>query len=346
MTAGYTIRRHRIGRITKGLASSSKRRFLLQQRRLVRAVMAVAVAAMPLMLGGCKEDAGVYAGEMVGLHDYRLLQSPIKLKTLTSNASGITYNPDTDTLFAISNNPPYIVEMDKQGRELRKILLDGFQDTEDLTYLGQGRYAIVEERLRTIAIVNIGQQTVSVSRADSRSFSLPDVSNDDNKGFEGIAFDPVAHSLYVVNEAEPRQLFRIDGFADGKSDHYSVTQPWDLETNHLDKLDFSALHFDPRTGHLLMLSDESRTLTETTLGGQLVSRLTMSIFRSGFSHNIRQAEGVAMDRDGRLYILSEPNQLYLLEPDKASEIAPGAENPLVWGEPATNRLQTGQKNPS
>lgn len=355
MTASFFTRRQRIARFTQELVSATRgrvfqqstfrQRFPRQACGLALASMVTGAVAMPLLLGGCKGDVGAHSGAMVGLHEYRLLQSPIKLKTLSSNASGITYNPDTDTLFAISNNPTYIVEIDKQGRELRKITLDGFQDTEDLTYLGQNRYAIVEERLRTIVIATIGEEIVSVNRADSRSISLPEVTNGGNKGFEGIAYDPVAQSLYVVNEAEPRQLFRIDDFAAGDSDHYTVSQPWDLEAKHFNKLDFSALHYDLRTGHLLMLSDESRSLTESTLNGELVSRLTMSIFRSGFFHNIRQAEGVAMDHDGRLYVLSEPNKLYMLEPDRPSGDGAG-ENSVVHGEPTANQLQTGQKNPS
>lgn len=318
MTAEFSSRRQRIAGVVKELVTGSKRNFLRHQKRgiALATVTLVVGAGVPLTLGVYSGSSEAVPGNTVGLNQYRLLQPPIELRMLHSNASGITYNPDTDTLFGISNSPTYLVEMSKQGHELRKITLDGFHDTEDLTYLGEGRYAIVEERLRSVVIVHIDEQTVSVDRSESRSFTLPDVNDGNNKGFEGIAFDPAEQSLFVVNEDEPRQLFRIDGFLDPESDHFSVTHPWDMEENSLGKRDLSGVHFDLGTGNLLVLSDESRSLTESTLTGEKVSRLSMSMFRAGFDHNIRQAEGVAMDHAGQLYILSEPNLLYLLGPKK------------------------------
>lgn len=348
MTAEHPTRRRRIAGFFKGLVSSPTSNPLQNQKRRVvlAAAVLIAGAGIPFTLGLYSGGSEAHIGNAVGLDKYRLLQPPIELSMLVSNASGITYNPDTDTLFAISNSPTYVVEMDKQGRELRKIALDGFQDTEDLTYLGEGRFAIVEERLRSVVIVDIDGHTQSVDRSDSRSMALPQVNDGRNKGFEGIAYDPEAQSLFVVNEDEPRQLFRIDGFVDEADDHFSVTHPWDLEENSLGKKDLSGVHFDRATGHLLMLSDESRSLTESTVAGQKISKLSMSIFRAGFTRNIRQAEGVAMDDHGTLYILSEPNLLYLLGPEKSANSARAPQNGTTRDEPSANPLQTGQKKPT
>lgn len=358
MTAGFLTRWQRTAATIKGRIASqrriagSTRNFFQSPRRrifLTAALVVTTAGASHSLWSG--EDFDNYPGQSVGLDHYSLLQAPIELGLLTSNASGISYNPDTNTLFAISNSPTYMVELDKRGRELRKITLDGFHDTEDLTYLGQGRFAVVEERRRSVAIVHIDAHTQSVNRTDSRSITLPAVNGENNKGFEGIAYDPVAQSLFVVNEDEPRQLFRIDGFVDPEARQVTISHPWDMEDNTLGKRDLSGVHFDLDTGHLLVLSDDSHSLTESTLTGEVVSRLSLSgsfwsRSRAGLDHHVPQAEGVAMDDEGQLYILSEPNLLYLMGSNEANSPAPEPQSRVVQSKPVTAPAPTGQKNPS
>lgn len=318
MTVESLTRRQRTAGYLKELVASSNLKSLFNQKSKIAltAVVLVAGVGASLYAWQLADDDNGYRGKTIGLNHYSLLGPPIELNMLSSNASGITYNPDTDTLFAISNGPTYLVEMDKQGQELRKITLEGFQDTEGLTYLGRGRFAIVEERIRSVVIVKIDAQTRSIARAQARSVTLPGVEDENNKGFEGIAFNAADQSLFVVNEDEPRQLLRIDGFVDTEARHFSVSHPWNMEENSLGKRDLSGVHFDPRTGHLLVLSDESGSLTESSLSGEVISRLSLASSQAGFKDDVPQAEGVTMDNHGQLYILSEPNLLYRLGRDK------------------------------
>lgn len=257
-----------------------------------------------------------YHGQSLALNEYRLVSPPVELQMMTYNASGLTYSSDTDSLFAVANNPPYIVEMDKHGQELRKIDLNGFDDTEGLVFLGNGRFAIVEEDHRSVVIVSIGPETDVLRRAEGRSVTFP-LTQKNNKGFEGVAFDSLAQSLFVVNESQPREIYRIDGAVDPEALSFSITTPWSMEDNSLDSSDLSGLHFDRRTGHLLVLSDESKALTEATIEGRLISRLSLSSSKAGFGDSVPQPEGVTMDDDGMLYILSEPNLFYRMAPPKA-----------------------------
>ncbi len=251
----------------------------------------------------------------LGLEEYQLLGEPVQLEIMSHNASGLTYNPDTDTLFAIANNPTYIVELTKLGEELRKIPLAGFDDTEGLVYLGDSRFALVEEDRRTVVTVTIDDGTQKLQRAEGKALSFA-FTHKNNKGFEGVAFNPVDQSLFVVNEQSPRELYHIQGAVEEGALNLVIASPWKLESKPLGNRDLSGLHFSSATGNLLLLSDESKALTETNLQGQVISRLSLRSGTAGFKDSVPQAEGVTMDNDGHLYILSEPNLFYRLAPPR------------------------------
>lgn len=244
----------------------------------------------------------------LNLQEYSISQPPVALSGVYDNASGLTYNPDTNTLFAAINNPEAIVELDTQGNTLRHISLEGFEDTEAITYLGNGKYAIAEERKRRIIIIDITSSTSTILRAEQRSMALPRTGKKNN-GFEGIASDPNSGALYISSEKSPRELYQLEGFVDNTS-HLSVSKLWDLEEEPLGNDDISGLYFDSQFGHILMLSDESQQLVEANLKGEKISQLDLSGKSAGLTNAIPQAEGITLGADNTLYILSEPNLFY------------------------------------
>lgn len=237
-----------------------------------------------------------------------MAEAPIVLKDVHNNASGLTYNQNTNTLFAAINNPEAIIELDTQGNILRRIPLEGFEDTEAITYLGDNRYAIAEERKRSIIIVNITADTTTLLRSNQRSIALPRV-GPQNKGFEGIASDPNSGHLYVSSEKEPRELYQLEGFVKN-TPNLLISHLWDVEEESLGNSDISGLYFDTRYNHILMLSDESQQLVEANLQGEKISQLDLSGGYAGLNSAIPQAEGITLGADDTLYILSEPNLLY------------------------------------
>ncbi len=56
--------------------------------------------------------------------------------------SGLTWNPDSRTLFAVTDHPSSVVELDTEGNVLRVIPSDGDHDFEAIEYLGGNRYAL------------------------------------------------------------------------------------------------------------------------------------------------------------------------------------------------------------
>lgn len=243
----------------------------------------------------------------IGLDHYQLLDV-VEIQGVADNASGITYNPDSDTLFVVVNNPETLLELSPNGQVLRRIPLKGLQDTEGVVYLGHDTFAVLEERRRNIVLVEIDQDAGASGPRRIRSLALP-ANETGNQGFEGLTADPASGRLFVVNEKQPRQVWQVDGFV-GDNQSLSITMPWDLDLKSWGSRDFSGLHFDSQRGTLLMLSDESRQLTESTLQGALLSRLKLNGGQAGLEESVPQAEGVTLDRHGTLYIVSEPNRLY------------------------------------
>ena len=84
--------------------------------------------------------------------------------------------------------------------------------------------------------------------------------------------------------------------------------------------DLSSLQYDEGSGHLLALSDESRLVLELDVDGEPISSLSLLRGMQGLKRSVPQAEGLAMDEAGTLYLVSEPNLFYVFRK------APGVES--------------------
>ncbi|WP_191831205.1 SdiA-regulated domain-containing protein [Pseudomonas fluorescens] len=219
-------------------------------------------------------------------------------------ASDLTYNPVSKTLFAVMGKNPFLVELNLQGDVLRKMPLEGWSNPEGVAVLEGGRLAIVDERDHSLTIVTLTADTRSLNIADFPQYDLGPSENQ-NKAFEAIAWDPRQQRI-VLGEERPPALFTWS--SDGHSPLAGDKQP--LPNEELDLRNLSALGIDPRTGHMLVLSADSNMLLELDENGEQVSFMTLLGGFNGLNKRIPRAEGVAMDEQGNLYIVSEPNLFY------------------------------------
>lgn len=74
--------------------------------------------------------------------------------------------------------------------------------------------------------------------------------------------------------------------------------------------DVSGLEYHAPTDSLLVLSDESKMILEVSSEWRVRDRLFLTAEWSGLRDDIPQPEGIAMDNENNLYIVSEPNLFY------------------------------------
>lgn len=248
----------------------------------------------------------------VWLPDYRVVVEAQPIAGLDDDVSALTYDPQRHSLFTVTNQPAQIIELSLDGRMLRKIVLKGFGDTEAIEYIAPGRYVLSDERRQRLFEVQLDDSTRELDAAQAQQLSLG-IGEMGNKGFEGLAYDAVGKRLFVAQERDPVRILEVRGFPQTPSDQpFAVHVLGDPERDsRLFVRDLSSLQYDAGSGHLLALSDESRLVLELDVDGKPISSLSLLGDRQGLQRSVPQAEGVAMDGDGTLYLVSEPNLFYV-----------------------------------
>lgn len=232
--------------------------------------------------------------------------------------SDLAYSPLTGTLFTVTGKLPMLVELSRSGEVLRRIVLKGFSNPEGVAVLENGMIALTDERQRNLSIFDLTPDTEELDMADAQPFDLGFPSAG-NKGFEGIAWDPAQQRLLLGKEREPTAMFSLD--SDGRGLLDQELRP--LPSYGLGMRNLSALSVDPRTGHILALSAQSHLLLELDEQGEPVSFISLIGGRSGLEERIPRAEGVAMDEEGTIYMVSEPNLFYVFRKDEPFTLPQG-----------------------
>ncbi len=228
------------------------------------------------------------------------------------NLSGLTWNNDTKTLFAVTNAPTQIFELTTEGEILRRIRLRGFSDTEAVEYIGDSQFIVAEEQKQNITVVRIDPDTTSIEAKGNPRTTLG-MGPTGNKGLEGLAWDYANRKLYAAKERNPIHIYEISGFPQAPNTTMDIIVGSNRQRD--DQLfvnDLSGLDFDGEYEHLLVLSDASKLVIEVDKSGQPISSLSL-IMGNGLSASVPQAEGIALDDKKNLYLVSEPNLFYVFK---------------------------------
>ena len=271
----------------------------------------------------------------VDLGAYELLCDPITISQVPEDLSGVTYNPLTNTLFMVRNSSgaETIYETTLSGKWLRTITLSSeFDDTEGIVHIGGTEYAVTEERVGKVTLININALTSNVNHSNSTVLQLPGTWSG-NDGLEGISYNPNDSKIHTLKERTSKAYYSFSKSASSPLTNNDVNEP--CGTNPFSSLsDLAGMHHLGLTNlpnlnvstHTLILSQESRTVIEIDENCNQKSQILLSANGANgtLSTAVPQPEGVTMDNNGNLYIVSEPNLLYIFAKPNTGTLIHGA----------------------
>ncbi|WPN29914.1 SdiA-regulated domain-containing protein [Pseudomonas sp. P5_109] len=256
------------------------------------------------------------SSQSMALDQYRVVTEAQVIDGLPDNVSALTYDPVRKSLFTVTNKRSELIELSLDGKILRRVALVGFGDPEAVEFINADTYVIAEESHQRLIKVRLEPDTTFLDAADAEQMTLGvHMDKGGNKGFEGLAYDSVGKRLFVAKERNPMLIYEVHGFPRfNPEESYSVHVINDPKRDAgMFVRDLSSLQYDERSGHLLALSDESRLILELDVDGRPLSTMSLHKGRQGLQKTVPQAEGIAVDDDGTLYLVSEPNLFYVFK---------------------------------
>ncbi len=333
---------------------------------LVTSLLPAAATAAPLT----GIDLSTYV--RVGRFD---LPEPTRTAAPTGNllgqeSSGVAYNPDTDTLFVVGDGGTSVTQVTKTGQLVDTMTLPAgsspqgteFYDIEGIAYIGGGEFVFTEERDRQLVKFTYAPGT-TLTRAQTKTVKLGTTIG--NVGLEGLTYDPSTGDFIPVKETSPLGIFRTS--IDWDNGTASNGSPTTVNSTNLfdpalsgvaDYADVFALSnlptlTGPDADNLIIISQESGRIIESTRAGAVQSSLTINPdLDTTISVQDQTHEGVTMDRDGNLYVVSENGggdidhpQVWVYAPATAPNAAPtqvalvNKVTSILENTPTTNRLK-------
>jgi len=253
----------------------------------------------------------------LGLPDYRMDISGRAIDGVARDLSGLTYDAAHRRLLAVAQRPDRILALDLEGRLEAEYPVDNLSDPEAIAWLGGRRVAVADERDGRIVVLTLPARPgpVDADRAPSLQLNL---GAERNNGLEGLGYDRKRDRLYIVKEHSPRRLYRVTGLRalarEESGGHAPALRIEDLSAwlaPAAFATDLASIEFDPLSGHLLLLSEESNMILEIDAeeGSPLSLRALGGIPGDG---SVIQPEGLTIDERGTIYVVSEPNLFYRL----------------------------------
>ena len=240
-------------------------------------------------------------------------------------ASGVTWNRDTNTLFIIGDGGRGIAQVGLTGNLIDSMALatgtspqgTAFYDPEGIAYLGNGQFAFVEERSSIVSRFTYAAGT-TLSRSGAQSVVIATTSpSPGNAGYEGMSYDPTTGGFIFIKEIASRGIFStvVDFNAGTTSNFYNPASPTNLFNPSFAGLtDFADVYavansnfFSGSTSNnLLIISQEDGRIVEVDRAGNVISQLLITGDAGDqISMPDMQHEGITMDDRGYIYVVNE-----------------------------------------
>lgn len=237
------------------------------------------------------------------LNNYTPLIKSREIEWITAgDLSGVTLNFNTGTLFFIENRHNTIWESDTNMNLIRTINGKDFGDSEDIVYLGNQEFGIInEEGYLFLGNIPLGENDISINSKNFNKIKYMDHTG--NKGPEGLAFDKSENIFFSVKEKNP-MVFYYFQLTDLKTNKKTIDPIVPFDINKWDDnlfTDLSGALYDDRSGRVLVLSDESKKIIDINYkSGEILGSLNVD--------EMYQPEGLSFyNKNHDLLIVSEPN---------------------------------------
>ena len=269
---------------------------------------------------------------------------------LAQEASAVTYDKDTDTLFVLGDGGTSIAHLTKKGVLIDSMILGAdasqpqgtaFYDPEGIAALGNGRFVMALERYRQIVQFSYAPGT-TLTAADVKTVTLGTTVG--NIGIEGVSYDPATSGYLVVKESGPSGIFQtgIDFAAltatNGSPTTENSTNLFDPAKAGLTAFSdvFALSNVLPSAAadyqNFLIVSGPDGLVREFDRSGRLLGTLDVG--------KAPQNEGVAMDADRNLYVVNEigggtghPQLLVYSPTTAATSVGRGSKLYLTFAKP-------------
>ncbi len=226
----------------------------------------ITVVLLMATITSCKKNDG---GELPPAEPTGKLEKLQEVDLNVTEPSGLSFGPGGNTLLIISDNTNKVYETDLHGQVIRELEYTG-SDLEGVAYnAAQQIVAVTEERKREIVFLDYP------NGAEIERHHIETGGNTDNKGLEGLSYNPNNSAWYMVNEDVPGEMIVWNK----NFENISVT-PLSFAS------DYSGIFVDTKNALLYIVSDES-----------------MSIYKCDYNANVLKAyplpatkfEGIAVD---------------------------------------------------
>jgi uncharacterized protein YjiK len=282
-----------------------------------------------------------------------------------AEASGVTYNWDTNSLFVVEDEGNAVIQIDKLGRVLNAMALQGgsrpqraLDDPEGITYMGNGEFMFADER-DNVGRIGTYDPAATRTQAELAATAYAFGPATGNTGLEGVASDPLTDSVWGVQE-NPFKLYNLTfGTTPVVSEPLSAKLAEIAQDHGVTSLSdvYVLASSEAYTGSdgILLLARDQKLVLEIDRQGEVVSVLDIS----GLGRT--KIEGMTMDDDGALYLVSEREEsgtsihdsrgaLHVLTPAKHAVVGNGrgratlsgtAGDDEIYGNPASDTLVGG-----
>ena len=232
-------------------------------------------------------------------------------------ASAVTWNKDTNTLFMLGDGGGFIMETTLTGTPIGYMKLPAgsspqnneFYDPEGLTYVGGGQFVLTEERYRTaVKFSYVAGSTLLRSQTSTVKLAT----TVGNTGLEGITLDPVTGGFIFVNETAgtgaSQNIFQTQiDFATGIASNGNATTINNTSLFPVGNIGFSNLndvyalanvYGADVAGNQNLLVLTHNAVREMTRTGTVAGNLSLP--GAGY-----EVEGITMDVNGLIYLVSD-----------------------------------------